>query len=326
MNMTDSKLWILPLLGIGSLALLFFGLQSNKTENQVEDRLQQLSRSSAKKATTREKQLESSFEHRVLFPLAQMIFERTQAIIPLSSKSWVKTKLIQAGFQKPHYLKVFLGIQLLTSTVLFGMIFSFTALFGKVSGVLGIIIAGFFGLAGYGFPMIWLIQQAQKRQQSIQKSLADFLDLLVICVEAGLSLDVAIGKITSMKSVRTSQYLREELLRYIKDVGLGLPRKDALLEMADRTGVDDFNTIINAIVQSYDMGASVGHTLRVQSDSLRVKRLAQAEEKANKIPVKMVIPIYVFLFPAIFVCIFGPIGMIMIEAVMKIMKNVSLGA
>ncbi len=95
--------------------------------------------------------------------------------------------------------------------------------------------------------------------------------------------------------------------------------------MAERTGVDDLNSIINAIIQAYEMGTSVAHTLRVQSDSLRVKRLSQAEEKANKIPVKMVIPIYVFLFPAIFVCIFGPIGMVMVEAVMNIMGKVKLG-
>jgi tight adherence protein C len=95
--------------------------------------------------------------------------------------------------------------------------------------------------------------------------------------------------------------------------------------MAERTGVEDLNTIINSIVNAYEMGSSVAHTLRVQADSLRVKRLMKAEEKANKIPVKMVIPIYVFLFPAIFVCIFGPIGMIMVDAVVKIFSSVKLG-
>jgi tight adherence protein C len=266
----------------------------------------------------RKKQLESSFEERVLFPLAQMVFERTQSFIPLSSKSWVKTKLIQAGFQKPHYPKVFLGIQLLCTVVLFSAMFSFSALFGKAGGAMGLFVGLVFGAAGYGLPMLWLVQQAQKRQEGIQKALADFLDLLVICVEAGLGFDVAINKITSLKTVKTSAYLKEELNRYTRDVGFGRPRKEALIDMAERTGVDDFNSIINAIVQSYEMGSSLGHTLRVQADSLRVKRLAKAEEKANKIPVKMVIPIYVFLFPAIFTCIFGPIGMVMFEAIIKI--------
>lgn len=318
---------ILPVLCIGmTVAFLLIGVKANKEDEKVQERISELSqRENQKKHTIRKKQLESSFSERVIFPFAQMIFDRTQAIIPLNSKSWVKAKLIQAGYQKPHYQKVFLGIQLLCTVVLFCAMFSFTALFGQVGGMLGFIIAGFFALAGYGLPMLWLLQQAGKRQDSIQKSLADFLDLLVICVEAGLGLDVAISKITSLKTVKTSSYLREELLRYTRDVGFGKPRKDALLDMAERTGVDDLNTIVNAIVNAYEMGSSVAHTLRVQSDSLRVKRLMKAEEKANKIPVKMVIPIYVFLFPAIFVCIFGPIGMIMFEAVIKIFSNVKLG-
>lgn len=311
---------------VAMIVFLVIGLKANKEDEQVQTRISQLSRREANKHTSRQKQLESSFSHRILFPFAQMVFDKTQSVIPLSSKSWVKTKLTQAGYQKPHYQKVFLGIQLLCTVILFGVLLCFTSLFGQASGSIGIIMAIVFGVAGYVLPMLWLMQQAQKRQESIQKSLADFLDLLVICVEAGLSLDVAINKITSLKSVKTSTYLREELNRYTRDVGFGRSRKDALLDMADRTGVDDFNVIVNAIVQSYEMGTSVAHTLRVQSDSMRAKRLAKAEEKANKIPVKMVIPIYVFLFPAIFTCIFGPLGMVMWKAVMQISTNASLGS
>lgn len=320
---------VLPVLCIGlTVAFLLIGVKANKEDEKVQSRITELSQrsNSPKKTLMRNKQLESSFEQRVLFPLAQMIFDRTQSIIPLSSKSWVKSKLVQAGFQKPHYPKIFLGIQLLCTVVLFCAMLSFTALFGKVNGPMGFIIAVTFGVAGYVLPMAWLMQQAQKRQEGIQKALADFLDLLVICVEAGLGFDVAINKITNLKTVKTSAYLKEELNRYTRDVGFGRPRKEALLDMAERTGIDDFNSIINAIVQAYEMGSSVAHTLRVQADSLRVKRLAKAEEKANKIPVKMVIPIYVFLFPAIFTCIFGPIGMVMFEAILKIFAGTnSLG-
>ncbi|HEY9685747.1 MAG TPA: type II secretion system F family protein [Coleofasciculaceae cyanobacterium] len=325
--MEDVMHIILPVLCIGiTIAFLLIGVKANQEDEKVQGRISELStREGTKKHNSRKKQLESSFSERVIFPFAQKIFDITQSIIPLNSKSWVKAKLIQAGYQKPHYQKVFLGIQLLCTVVLFATMFSFTALFGQVAGMLSFIVGGFFGLAGYGLPMLWLMQQAGKRQDSIQKSLADFLDLLVICVEAGLGLDVAISKITSLKSVKTSVYLREELQRYTRDVGFGKARKDALLDMAERTGVEDLNTIINSIVNAYEMGSSVAHTLRVQADSLRVKRLMKAEEKANKIPVKMVIPIYVFLFPAIFVCIFGPIGMIMVEAVMKIFSSVKLG-
>jgi tight adherence protein C len=160
-----------------TVGFLVMGLKANKEDEKVQERISELSRQETKKHTIRKKQLESSFQARVLFPFAQMIFDKTQAVIPLSSKSWVKTKLIHAGYQKAHYQKVFLGIQLLCTVVLFGMLFSFTALFGKVPGMIGFIIAAVFGLFGYGLPMLWLLQQAQKRQESIQKSLADFLDL-----------------------------------------------------------------------------------------------------------------------------------------------------
>ncbi|WMU93216.1 hypothetical protein EMOOHJMP_00021 [Microcystis phage MaAM05] len=309
---------------LGTAIFLILGLKANKEDEQVQARINSLSQRETKKQTSRAKQLENSFSHRVIFPLAQLVFDNTQAIIPLSSKSWVKSKLIQAGYQKPHYQKTFLGIQLLCTVILFGLFFSLISLVGNFSGTIGFSVALAFGLAGYGLPMLWLTQQAQKRQEGIQKSLADFLDLLVICMEAGLGLDVAINKITSLKSVKTSAYLREELTRYTRDVGFGRSRKDALLDMAERTGVDDLNAIINAIIQSYEMGTSVAHTLRVQADSLRTKRLTKAEEKANKIPVKMVIPIYVFLFPAIFVCIFGPIGMVMIDALKGIFTGANL--
>lgn len=315
---------LLVLCGGATLTMVLLAMKTNKEEVKVQERISSLSRTENKNVKLRKKQMEGSFNERVLFPFTNMIAEKTQQLIPLSSKSWIKAKLMQAGYQKPHYQKTFLGVQLLLTALLFGTMFMFTTFLGtQFGGMIGIICSAFFGAIGYGLPMIWLMQQAGKRQESIQKSLADFLDILVICVEAGLGLDTAINKITSLKSVKTSKFLREELLIYTKDVGFGKPRRQALLDLAERTGVDDLNAIINALVQATEMGSSVAHTLRVQADSLRVKRLAKAEEKANKIPVKMVLPIYIFLFPAIFVSIFGPIAMIMIDAVFKIMGGMN---
>lgn len=296
----------------------------NKT---VAERVSRLSASAAPVEAgklLRHKSLEKSFTERVVFPFAQQIFDSTQAIIPLGNKSFVRAKLIQAGYTKAHYPKIFLGIQLLLCLVIFGFLMAVITLVGKVPMILGLLIAVVFASAGYGLPLVWLMQQAGKRQDSIQKGLPDFLDLLVICVEAGLGLDMAISKIANMPGARTSQYLREELLHYNKDIAFGRPRKEAMLDMARRTGVEDLNTIVNALAQAYEMGSSVTHTLRVQADSLRVKRLQKAEEKANKIPVKMVLPIYIFLFPAIFVTIFGPIGMVMVDTIIEIFANMQL--
>ena len=167
----DTMQTVIAIVCIGmTVAFMLIGVKANQEDNQVQERISELSRNeNQKKHSSRQKQLESSFSERVIFPFAQMVFDRTQAVIPLTSKSWVKMKLIQAGYQKPHYQKVFLGIQLLCTVVLFGTMFSFTALFGQVGGMLGIIIGGFFCAAGYGLPLLWVIQQAGKSQESIPK-------------------------------------------------------------------------------------------------------------------------------------------------------------
>ena len=304
----------------------FLGVRSGKAEQQkVQEHITSLNRPEEKKPQLiRKKQMENSFVQRVLLPFSKTVFDKTQEFIPLTNKSWVRAKLIQAGYQKPYHQQYFLGIQILSTVVLFGFVFSLAMLTNKFGTGVSVTVGIIAGVVGYGFPMIWLYQEADKRRLSIQKSLADFLDLLVICVEAGLGLDQAIQKITNIQSIKTSHYLREELLIYTKDVGLGRQRKEALLDLARRTVVEDLNAIIGAIVQSYEMGTGIAHTLRVQSDSLRVKRQMAAESKANQIPVKMVIPMYVFLFPAIFVVIIGPIAIILIQAIGTIMQGIKL--
>lgn len=303
---------------LGTIVMFAVGMILSKEETQVQERISTLTQQSDKNSPLmRQKVMQGSFSERVLFPFAQSIFDKTQSVIPLGSKSWVRTKLIQAGYMKPHYQKVFFGIQILATCILFGFFVGISTLIENVPPMLGLMAALFFGGVGYGMPMAWLLQQAQKRQTGIRKSLPDFLDLLVISVEAGLGLDMAITKLSNLKCVRTSAYLKEELKRYTHDIALGKPRKEALTDMGTRSGVDEFTVIINALVQSYEMGTGVAHTLRVQSESLRIKRIQRAEETANKIPVKMVIPIYIFLFPSIFLAIFGPIAMIAMKAIMS---------
>lgn len=315
---------MIAILSIATLVVLIQGIKSLKQENEVVERIGTLSQSRDKKSPLlREKAMQTSFAERILFPLAQNLFDKVQKIIPLSSRSWVRSKLVQAGYFKAHYQKVFFGIQLLSTTVMFVFFLGVISLAGTIPPGIGLIVALVFGVLGFCFPMLWLIQQSQRRMQSIQKALPDFLDLLVISVEAGLSLDTAIQKLANLKSVKTSAFLRDELKHYIKDISLGKPRKNALLDMADRTGLEEFQVIINALVQSYEMGTGVAFTLRIQSDSLRIKRMQRAEEKANKVPVKMVLPIYIFLFPTIFLAIFGPIVMVAIEAIQSAMDNKS---
>jgi len=291
-----------------TLSMLVVGITKSRSDKQIMDRVSKIDSdvpvaSALSKNTAK---FDDSFTQRILIPFAQHLSDKIQALIPLSGKSWVRQKLIQAGYTKPQQFKTFLGIHCITTVgpVLFVLFLILVA--HSVSGPIAMLLFLVFGGMGFGLPLLWLIQQSQKRQDSIRKALPDFLDLLVICVEAGLGLDIAIAKIAKIESVQTSEYLKDELIRYTRDIGFGKTRKDALLDLANRTGVDDLNAIVNAMIQSYEMGTGVVQTLKVQSEGLRQKRMHRAEAAANKISVKMVLPIYLFFFPGIFIVILGP--------------------
>jgi tight adherence protein C len=270
---------------------------------------------------SRNKAMKLAFQERILFPFAQKVFNLLQAFVPINSESWLRTKLVHAGFQRPHHIKVFIGIQCLLSASLFVCFLFYGAVFGKAHFIIGIMASVFFAMLGFGLPMLWLIQQAKNRQRAIRRSLPDFLDLLVVCVEAGLGLDMAISKITKLKTRKETKTLNDELKHYISDIGLGKPRGEALIEISNRTGVDDINSLVTALANSFEMGTSITKILRVHSETLRGKRLEAAKEHATKIPVKMVMPIYIFLFPAIFLTIFGPVAMILLRTVAEMFRQ-----
>ncbi len=292
-----------------TLAMAAFGVIQSKNESQVKARVSNLNPGAApsKALTGRQKNFDDSFTQRVIIPFAQNLSDKIQTLIPLSGKSWIRMKLMQAGYLRPQYQRTFMGVHCITTVAPLLFVAFLVLITHSVSGLVATLLFVMFGGMGFFMPILWLIQQASKRQNSIRKALPDFLDLLVICVEAGLGLDVAIAKISKIESVQTSEYLREELLRYSKDISFGKPRKDALMDLANRTGIDDLNAIVNALIQAYEMGTGVVQALKVQSEGLRQKRLHRAEAAANKISVKMVLPIYMFFFPGIFIVILGPL-------------------
>lgn len=314
-----------PLLIVLSIffTLLFtiLALSYLKNQKEVTEYLQAKFRTARQESTpekmTRHKQMQMNFKDRVLFPLARRVYDNIRKFIPMSSESWVRTHLLQAGFQKPHDLKIFIGIQVLLTITCFTGIFFYVSLTNNFKMAISLLFAILFGIVGFILPLLWLKRRVRLRRTAIQKSLPDFLDLLVISVEAGMALDTAINKIAHLKIKKKDPPLYDELNRYIRDIGLGKSRVDALTDLGHRTGVEDFNGLLIALAQSFEMGTSVTKVLRVHSDILRDKRLERAKETANKLPVKMVIPIYIFLFPSIFLSIFGPIGMMLYNTFIK---------
>ncbi len=311
------------------LTLLMFvvGFVYTRNQNQVKARVNSLNTETASKVLSgRQKSLDDSFVQRVIVPLAQTISDKIQFVVPLSGKSWIRQKLVQAGYFKTQYVQTFMGIHCMT-TIGFPLVITILPAILTRSGftVMTVLMTLFLGFLGFFIPVFVLYLKASNRQMSIRRSLPDFIDLLVVCVEAGLGLDIAISKISRTESVQTSEYLKEELIRYTKDVGLGKPRKDALMDLANRTGVDDLNVVVNALIQSYEMGTGVVQALKVQSDGLRQKRLHRAEAAANKIAVKMVLPIYIFFFPGIFIVALGPMILLAVERIGQAMQHTPPG-
>jgi tight adherence protein C len=160
-------------------------------------------------------------------------------------------------------------------------------------------------VVGYVIPVYYLTRAVRIRQEKIRRSLPDTLDLLVVCVEAGISLDAAILRVAK-ELISVHPELAGELIVVNQKNNAGMSREDALRGMWERTGVEELRTLISSLIQSEKWGSSSSRTLRVSSETLRRKRRQAAERRAATAPVKMVVPMGLLIFPALFIVILGP--------------------
>lgn len=157
-------------------------------------------------------------------------------------------------------------------------------------------------LLGFFFPQLWLQGKIDNRQKEIQKAMPDALDLLTICVEAGLGFDAAMSKV----SEKWENELSMAFSRAIREVQLGKVRREALRDMADRIDLAEMTSFIAAVIQSEQLGVSMARVLRIQSEQMRMKRRQRAEQEAHKAPIKMLLPMAFLTFPSIFIVLLAP--------------------
>jgi len=174
-----------------------------------------------------------------------------------------------------------------------------------LGGGRGLLIGAFAAVIGYMLPGLWLSRQAEKQKKIIANGLPDALDLLIVCVEAGMGLDQAITKAAEELAV-SHPALSEELGIITTEVRAGKPRMEAFKNFADRTKVEDVRQLVSVLVQTDRFGTSVSQALRTQAEVSRTKRRQRAEERAAKLGVKLVFPLVFFLFPAMYVVTLGP--------------------
>jgi tight adherence protein C len=168
------------------------------------------------------------------------------------------------------------------------------------------------GLLGWMLPFIIVRRKVKARQGEIQRALPDALDMMVVCVEAGMGLNQALVRVGEEMD-RVSRNLSEEFSLVSLEIRAGTPRDEALRHLGDRTGVADMRSFVSMLVQTDRFGTSIGEALRIHADESRTKRRQRAEELAAKLAVKLLIPIVLFIFPAIFIVILGPASFRMAE-------------
>jgi tight adherence protein C len=224
------------------------------------------------------------------------------------------TMMNRAGFRGPTAALIVRGVKILLPVALVGMVYFMGVYRSNPFMILGGAL-----LAGVALPEVFILWRVSSRQHRLRKGLPDALDLLVICVEAGLGIDQALMRVSQELKV-VHRELSEELQLVNLEMRVGKTRIEALRELARRTGVEDIKALVAMLAQTDRFGTSVAQSLRVYSDDLRVRRRQRAEEMAAKTTVKMVPPLVLFIFPALMVVILGPAILILMRQFINVFK------
>jgi tight adherence protein C len=245
------------------------------------------------------------------------VMGQLEQVLPKSQKekSIVRQRLICAGMRNESALNVFYGAKVLIPLLLAALV--------TVSGAakLSPFIVYLFAVGiGFLIPDFWLGRRIARRQKRMERGLPDVLDLLVICMEAGLSLDQA-TKRTSEELTRAQPDLCDELTLVVLEQRAGQPRADAWKHLADRTGINSIRNLVSMLVQAEQFGTSLAKTLRVHSETLRTQRVQRVQEQAAKTSVKLVFPLVLFIFPALFLVTLGPAGILMMESFKQMLNR-----
>ena len=280
------------------VALIVVSMMQPAQTDVIGDRLSQFTE---RTMTLDELELQQPFSQRVLVPLTRTILAQLGKFGPKQSAERLKVSIQQAGNPANLTPVMFSGMRMALFILL--LVIAGSVTFGQgMAASQALMYTAIGGVLGYLLPGMWLGQQIKKRKHNILKALPDALDLLTISVEAGLAFDLALTRVAD----KWDNELSKEFKRALTDTRLGRSRRDALKEMAQRTGVDDVQTFVAAIIQAEQLGVSIGKILRIQSDQMRIRRRQRAEEAAHKAPILMLIPMAFLIFPSLFVVILGP--------------------
>jgi tight adherence protein C len=216
-------------------------------------------------------------------------------------------RLHQAGYRGNRAIRIFWGLRIFLS-VAFGFGGMFIAIMSDSSMNDFLMLSGVGVAAGYMLPALTVFRKARARVRAMKETLPDTLDLIVVCVEAGMGVDSALTRVGREQNSQ-GLALGEEFLLATQEMQAGAPRKEALLRLADRAGIEELKAMVTFLTQTEEMGGSISRSLRVYAETMRDKRSQAAEEAARKTVIKLIFPLVFFILPAIFILLLGPPGL-----------------
>ena len=303
---------ILIVLVGGAISLAAVGMRYARTSQEESDPIMARLAEAAQRGevtSLEDIELAQPFQQRVVVPFMRRIGEISARFTPQKVLEDTTRRLELAGNPGRIDAATFLASRFVVAALFGGILLlvGFLAPNWPLSRV--ILVATAFTAIGFFFPQLWLRSRIDRRQRDVRKAMPDALDLLTICVEAGLGFDAAM----SMVAEKWETELSIAFGRCIREVQLGKTQREALRDMADRLGIAEMTSFVAAVIQSQILGVSLAKVLRIQSDQMRIKRRQRAEEEAHKAPVKMILPMAFLTFPSILIILLTPAGIQIVQ-------------
>jgi tight adherence protein C len=288
---------------IGVTLVVVAGVRNSKdlTQDPLAERLAEYSQR-GESVSLEDIELSQPFSERVVMPFMRRLGEISARFTPQNVLEQTRIKLELAGNPGRIDASTFMILHFVAA-VLLGILIFVISLFSKTFSLpIKILLVVGFTVLGYFLPDLLLKSRIDSRQKSVRKAMPDALDLLTICVEAGLGFDAAMAKVHE----KWDNELALAFGRVIREIQLGKLRRDALRDMAERLGIAEMTSFVAAVVQSEMLGVSMAKVLRIQSDQMRVRRRQYAEEQAHKAPIKMIFPMGLLIFPSLMIVLLTP--------------------
>ncbi len=247
-------------------------------------------------------ELSQPFADRVIMPMMKRLGDISSRFTPQHVLEQTRKRLELAGNPGRMDASTFLMVHFVSAGLFGAVVFIFTLFAKQYSTPIKLLIVLGFIILGYFFPDLWIRSKINSRQKQVRKAMPDALDLLTICVEAGLGFDAAMAKVNE----KWDNELSLAFGRVIMEIQLGKIRREAMRDMAERLGLAEMTSFVAAVIQSEMLGVSMAKVLRIQSDQMRLRRRQHAEEEAHKAPIKMIFPMGLLIFPALMIVLLTP--------------------